>query len=886
MPSARSLVLLTITSLYMAMLAMDIRETSLLMTLELLLEPALLVEVVGLNLDSVDGLSWLTDEFDWSIGSNGTASRGTGPAFDHTYGSNSGHFAYIESSAPQRQNDRAIIKSPLYSGSNNRCLRFWYHMYGQSIGSLNVYTQINGSFPRQIWTRNGNQGNMWRRGTVTLPANHHSYSILIEGVRGSSYTGDIAVDDLYISDGSCPTTGFCNFEQDTCGWTNAVTVDDFDWLRDRGGTTSKATGPSVDHTTGSSSGYYMYIETSQRGLHRKTAWLVSDILTPTTGSCLRFWYHMYGSGIGSLNIYTQNTGASTKTLKWTLSNNQGNVWKQATVSVPAMQQEFNIIFEGVYNGSYLGDIAIDDVAYVGSPCSVQPSTSPSAITVSPSPSTYPSTPLDCNFEHGICNWQQDQSDSFDWSLHRGSTSSSNTGPTTDHTLRNVNGQYAYIEVSGKHNNDKARLISPILNIGSQGMCLKFWYNMYGANVNHLNIYTNSSGTASLVWTRFGDQGMDWKYAQVHIENTGRSVLEFEGVAGPRYAGDIALDDITVNTGNCPQDGTCDFENGLCGYVQSVSDVFDWTLNSGRTSSAATGPPTDHTFGTNEGHYMYIESSRPRRPGDKARLNTPQFSKTSASCFQFWYSMNGRTTGRLNVYQRAVSTANLGQPIWKRSGPQGPRWYLGQVTIRSQTDFFLTFEGVVGSSFYSDIAIDDITMTTGYCPPPGDCDFESGFCTWYNNQVNDTFDWQRNKGPSTSTGTGPMVDHTLNSRYGTYIYIEASSPRHSGDNAYLMSQMFGPQQRCIQFYYNMYGATMGSLNLWMWQNGGQTSHNLWTMMGNQGNAWKQVQIQIPAASSSYRLVFEGVIGNGVTSDMAIDDIIVVQDYAPRYHPQLQ
>lgn len=43
----------------------------------------------------------------------------------------------------------------------------------------------------------------------------------------------------------------------------------------------------------------------------------------------------------------------------------------------------------------------------------------------------------CDFENGICkNWYQDkQSDQLDWSLGKGSTGSSGTGPSTDHTKK-------------------------------------------------------------------------------------------------------------------------------------------------------------------------------------------------------------------------------------------------------------------------------------------------------------------------------------------------------------------------------------------------------------------------------------------------------------------
>lgn len=48
----------------------------------------------------------------------------------------------------------------------------------------------------------------------------------------------------------------------------------------------------------------------------------------------------------------------------------------------------------------------------------------------------PRLDLNCNFENGLCNWHQGKLDDGDWRLHSGSTSTSNTGPTVDHTIGN------------------------------------------------------------------------------------------------------------------------------------------------------------------------------------------------------------------------------------------------------------------------------------------------------------------------------------------------------------------------------------------------------------------------------------------------------------------
>lgn len=51
--------------------------------------------------------------------------------------------------------------------------------------------------------------------------------------------------------------------------------------------------------------------------------------------CLRFFYHMYGVGIGQLNVYAvaQNSLPQLPTPAWNRSYDQGNQWMQAAVSI-------------------------------------------------------------------------------------------------------------------------------------------------------------------------------------------------------------------------------------------------------------------------------------------------------------------------------------------------------------------------------------------------------------------------------------------------------------------------------------------------------------------------------------------------------------------------
>ena len=86
--------------------------------------------------------------------------------------------------------------------------------------------------------------------------------------------------------------------------------------------------------------------------------------------------------------------------------------------------------------------------------------------------------------------------------------------------------------------------------------------------------------------------------------------------------------------------------------------------------------------------MYIETSVPQAPGEKARLISPVYQALSSAglCLNFYYHMYGANTGTLSVYfitGGAVDGSTpypLGTAIWSRSGDRGNNWHIGQVSL--------------------------------------------------------------------------------------------------------------------------------------------------------------------------------------------------------------
>ncbi|XP_019614634.1 PREDICTED: flocculation protein FLO11-like [Branchiostoma belcheri] len=316
-----------------------------------------------------------TDDLNWTRHFGQTPTANTGPSVDHTLGT--GYYMYLETSVGNPGDVARLVSTPLPAISAPYCLSFYYHMFGDSMGTLNVYIRKQGIMGPSVWTVSGDQRNAWHFGHAQLDGSS-SFNVIFEAVRGNDFRGDIAIDDVTVSDecGLITTTVLptttpyplaspnCTFEASSiCGYRQDI-HDSAQWTWHQGQTDTGYTGPIFDHTLGTAMGHYMYFEASDL-----TSGVIVRLLSPAvpiissapsnTGYCLTFWYHMYGLHIGTLNVNQKCSGGSEVPI-WSLSDEQGNVWRQGQLPLDGTA-EFTVVFEAVRGSSYKGDIAIDDV---------------------------------------------------------------------------------------------------------------------------------------------------------------------------------------------------------------------------------------------------------------------------------------------------------------------------------------------------------------------------------------------------------------------------------------------------------------------------------------------------------------------------------------------
>lgn len=138
------------------------------------------------------------DDFDWTRTFGATPSGSTGPsaAQDGTY------YIYTESSSPNSPHKVAILETYFDLRSTTApMMSFYYHMHGTAMGTLLIQASPDQDNWTTLFSLTGNQGNSWDAGNADLSSLAGKAVLLrITGTTGSSYTSDMALDALTISE--------------------------------------------------------------------------------------------------------------------------------------------------------------------------------------------------------------------------------------------------------------------------------------------------------------------------------------------------------------------------------------------------------------------------------------------------------------------------------------------------------------------------------------------------------------------------------------------------------------------------------------------------------------------------------------------------------------
>ncbi|KAM3929531.1 MAM and LDL-receptor class A domain-containing protein 1 isoform 2-T2 [Leptodactylus fuscus] len=809
---------------------------------------------------------------------------------------------------------------------------------------------------------------------------------------------DFREDCLDSSDEENCVSEYCNFENgSSCNWfqpgVNSLLRDTtFQWTIGQGITIhpgEESHRPLKDHTTSTDEGWYLYADSSN-GEYGHTAHIMTPLISDTGPKCkLTFWTHMNGATVGSLQVLIKFGNVTYEV--WSQSGKQGARWKRAEIYLGTLSK-FQIVLLARRGVSYVGDVCVDDISFEDcSPMLVnnEPCTSEEFMCFNKyctpknnlcdfvndcsdnsdeDPYLCGSYLGRCNFEFDLCDWQQSQSDNFDWSIRAGSTPTVGTGPVTDHTLQNPSGFYIFIEGSFPHlPGQVAKLSGPIISKWSRNCTLIFYFHMYGEGIGSLMVHqVTVSRRETLLLNLTGDQGNFWQRKELPLHDLGEdSYFVFEGKIGKDHRGDLALDDIVLSNecvpssastegfpkhrpgiGRCPvgflecqnkncynpekmcdfvddcgdntdeiQCGTsCTFENGMCGWKNSMADNFDWIL--GEHSSWSQRPPMDHTLGSEDGKFLYLETSYVGLRGEKAHLKSSKWKESGRGCIlRFWYYMSSKATGQIRVL---LKTENNLTRVWGESENQDGKWNKVEIHLGNLRHFEVIFEGVRTKDFGGGASIDDVEFLycsplgeePGKCPKdtdficknqkcveshlvcdyksdcedasdeadcseyanvPGSCNFEKSDrinfgCDLSQDNTND-FNWTvRHK-----VNNNLNADHTPgNGRY--FLYANAVKQK-DGDFAQIFTSQLFPatSEQCrVRFWYYLYGPPQsGMLKVYI-----VTEYGLnvlrWSASKSTEQRWMYSSV-ILASNSPFRVAFEAQVGGSKKVDIALDDI---------------
>jgi hypothetical protein len=202
------------------------------------------------------------------------------------------------------------------------------------------------------------------------------------------------------------------------------------------------------------------------------------------------------------------------------------------------------------------DTAVTGGALVGLPWHATETVTTTVATTTPVPLCLPPACAECSFESDAdaitdtyCGiWKNDRTVAAVWSKNVWATTpSSFTGPNGA-----LEGQhYLYLEASSpRRSGDVVRLKTNVLKLGKGGR-LSFSYHMRGSSIGELQVKVFKAGVETLLWRKQGAQGNTWQTADLNLSQFASSQVEIaiEAVRGAGWQGDIAVDRVTLNTGD-------------------------------------------------------------------------------------------------------------------------------------------------------------------------------------------------------------------------------------------------------------------------------------------------------------------------------------------------
>ncbi len=477
-----------------------------------------------------------TSAFSWNVEDGPSSSTGTSPSTDRS-GIAGGKYTFTESSSGAL-GAIADLVSPCFNitGMTDPYVTFWYHMFGETMGSLEIAVRPAGGNWTTLWTISGQQQTLatdpWRQGRASLiPYIGQVVQFRIRGIRGSSFTSDMAVDDFGVENlpGIDAEAVSVNMPTGGCNTTAPLTVT----IKNNSGATLNTI--TINYT------------------------INGQAQTAVTPTGLNLGLNQSATiTLAASRVYSGNT-----TVVVTLSNPNGVADLFTSNNSATNSINYLPILTGGFSQNFESGGADASLNF------------PTGWTTSGTATTQ-----------------------YTWLMGLGTTpTTTTTGPRVDKTLGTALGRYAYIEATNT-SPTSATLTSPCFTtVGLVSPTLKFGYHMFGNQINTLSVDVyNGSAWVNDVFILTGQQQAagtsPWLEGTVSLSafaNTSGLRLRFRAERGAGANGDIAIDDIAVYDANSADIAAVGFV-GLDGCLNATSPLVVTIKNEGNTAlNMATNP---------------------------------------------------------------------------------------------------------------------------------------------------------------------------------------------------------------------------------------------------------------------------------------------------------
>uniref|UniRef100_T1KBR3 MAM domain-containing protein n=1 Tax=Tetranychus urticae TaxID=32264 RepID=T1KBR3_TETUR len=465
----------------------------------------------------------------------------------------------------------------------------------------------------------------------------------------------------------------CNFDTNTCGWTDAGSKD-LSW--------KLITNTSFTGDEKTKFGFGKYSNQEHPSFinldinHDHEVNLIRTLTSPwqyaTDVFCFSFDYRLLAFAETDLSLVIETPGGIMRTLF--MKNSQPNYgWNQAKVTIKNVY-EFRLTFK-VEMGSNAGDnvISLDNFKLSTESCAFHQAS--------------------CDFSTGTCDWVNEG-----WTIVQKQIVQSADGQTRNYYLRNTGNKGAKLTLNSFDEAESSR-------------CLSFWYS-HTFNVSS-ELQINSLKGDKIVSSEivpYHELANVWSYyaSSVMIKK------DYKISIGAKPLGtfdSVYLDDITLYNEPCDNPGNCDFDFDSCGW-QNINNA-KWRRNIGVTPSTDNSLADQLNFAL-RGWFLFVRMNELVH-GNLATLESIRLIQTPPVCLTFNYLF---TSGQSNEAKITIKSVDLQKDSTSRIDEivdDGTiEWMNFEKTIRSGYAFKILLIASARTNASGDIAIDDIKFTPGKC----------------------------------------------------------------------------------------------------------------------------------------------------------------------------